>query len=326
MKRLVLVALFLAAVPLAAQQEPAGAQQAPQLSVRVVENFLKLPDDVHMAEVVGVTVDQKGHIIVANRGHRPLLEFNADGTFVRSIADGLPLFEGPHSVRIDPQGNLWYVDAGTNLVVKFDQTKHLQMVLGRRPEPWTWMTHVIERAIPGPQNFYQPTDITWGLDGSIYISDGYGNSRVAKFNKDGNLVKHWGERGGAPGQFNTPHSIVIDAAGTTLYVADRGNSRIQTFDTDGNFKKEFQIGAAPWSFCITPPPNQVMFVGSTGKVYKMDLNGKVLGSFGRMGRVPGTVDWVHAVACPDERTVYLAEELSWRLDKVIVDTPKPSSR
>ena len=79
------------------------------------------------------------------------------------------------------------------------------MVLGRRPEPWTWATHVIERAIPGPSNFYQPTDVTWGADGSIYVADGYGNSRIAKFNKDGNLVKHWGERGTQPGEFNTPH-------------------------------------------------------------------------------------------------------------------------
>ena len=316
MKRLLSLALFVVAVPVAAQE---ARSTAPQIPFRVVENFLKLPADVRMAEVVGVAVDSKGHIFVANRGNHPLLEFNPDGSYVGSIADGLPLFEAPHSVRIDAQDNLWYVDAGTNLVAKFDTQKRVQMVLGRRPEPWTWMTHVIEHAIPRPENFYQPTDVTWGPDGSIYVSDGYGNSRVAKFGKDGNLVKHWGERGTTPGNFNTPHSIVIDPKGTTLYVADRGNARIQTFDTDGNFKQEMRIGGAPWSFCLTPGPNPVMFVGSAGSVFKVDMNGKVLGAFGRMGRVPGTVDWVHAVACPDQKTVYVAEELSWRLDKVVLE-------
>ena len=256
-------------------------------------------------------------MFVLNRGHTPILEFNPDGSFMRTIGEGIPT-EGPHVVRVDPQDNLWYIDAGTNLVIKFDQQMHIQMVLGRRPEPWTYMTHVIEHAIPQPQNFYQPTDVTWGPDGSIFVSDGYGNSRVAKFSREGNLIKQWGERGTATGEFNTPHSIVIDQK-NTLYVADRANGRIQTFDTDGNFKQEWRIGGAPWSICITPGPRQVMYVGSVGKVIKIDTDGKVLGTMGKFGRVPGTFDWVHGIACPDEHTVYAAQELSWRLDKINVE-------
>ncbi len=312
-KHILCLVLGLAALPLAAQEKDA----APQLPFRVVENFLKLPDGVYMAEVVGVSVDSKGRVVVANRGKLPLMEFNADGTYVRSFGDGLP-FEGPHSVRHDAQDNLWYIDAGTNLVVKFDADKRLQMVLGRRPEPWTWLTHVIERAAPAPQFFYQPTDVTWGADGSIFVSDGYGNSRVAKFNRDGVLVKHWGERGTGAGEFNTPHSIVSDAKGT-LYVADRQNGRIQVFDADGTFRQQWRLGGNPWSICITPGPKQVLFVGSVGRVFKVDLNGKELGVLGRFGRVPGTFDWVHAVACPDEHTLYAAQELSWRLDKIALD-------
>ena len=299
----------------AAGQEARAAP--PQLPFRLVENFLKLPPNIYMAEVVGVALDSKGQIYVLHRGKQPILEFNPDGSFVRSIGEGLP-FEGPHAVRVDPQDSLWYIDAGSNLVVKFDPQKRVQMVLGRRPEPWTWATHVIERAIPGPSNFYQPTDVTWGPDGSIYVADGYGNSRIVKFNKDGNLVKHWGERGTQPGEFNTPHSIVIDAQ-NNLYVADRQNGRIQVFDTDGKFKQEWRVGGNPWSLCLTPGPNPVMYVGSVGRVIKIGLDGKVLGAMGKFGRAPGMFDWVHGIACPDEHTVYAAQELSFRLDKLAVE-------
>jgi streptogramin lyase len=293
-------------------------ESAPQqLSYKVVPDFLKLPDNLYMAEVVGVATDSKGQIYVLNRGKQPILQFNPDGTFVRSIGDGLP-FEGPHSVRVDAQDNLWYVDAANNFVMKFDTQKRLQMVLGRRPEPWTFLTHVIERAATPPPFFYQPTDVTWGPDGAIYVSDGYGNSRVAKFDKNGNLVKQWGQRGTAPGEFNTPHSIVIDP-NNNLYVADRANARIQVFDTDGNFEKEIHFGGPPWSLCLTKGPNPVMYVGSVGRVVKLSLDGKVLGTIGKFGKVLGMFDWVHGVACPDERTVYAAQELGFRLDKLVVE-------
>ena len=308
--------ILLLAPPAAAQDRPAGP---PQLKFKVVENFLHFPDNVYFAEVVGVALNSKGHLFVVNRGPHALMEFDEKGNYVRSIGDGLPMFEGPHQVRVDPQDNLWYIDAGNNLVVRFDpQQKQLTQVFGRRPEPWTWKTHVIEHAIPAPQNFYQPTDVTFGPDGSLYVSDGYGNSRVAKFGKDGVFQKAWGERGTQPGQFNTPHSIVIDAKGM-IYVADRANARIQLVDTEGALKGEWRVGGPPWSLCLTPAPNQVMYVGSVGKVIKVSLEGKVLGVMGKQGLAPGMFDWVHGIACPDEHTVYAAQELSWRLDKLIVE-------
>jgi DNA-binding beta-propeller fold protein YncE len=312
--RLVALVLLLTS-PALAQDRPAGP---PQLKFKVVENFLKFPENVYFAEVVGVALNSKGHLFVVNRGPRALMEFDENGNFLRSIGDGLPMFEGPHQVRVDPQDNLWYIDAGNNLVVRFDPERRIQQVLGRRPEPWTWKTHVIEHAIPAPQNFYQPTDVTWGADGSLYVSDGYGNSRIAKFSKNGVFQKAWGERGAQPGQFNTPHSIVTDAKGM-IYVADRANARIQQFDAEGALKGEWRVGGPPWSLCLTPGPNQVMYVGSVGKVIKVALDGKVLGVMGRQGLAPGMFDWVHGIACPDEHTVYAAQELSWRLDKLIVE-------
>jgi len=148
----------------------------------------------------------------------------------------------------------------------------------------------------------------------MFVADGYGNSRVAKYDKDGNFVKAWGERGAQPGNFNTPHSLVVDN-NDLVYVADRGNSRIQTFDTDGNRKAVWTMPTAPWSLCLTSGPSPMMFVGSVGRVYKMDLTGKILGVFGRQGRMPGTLDSIHQLACPDEKTLYLANLYASRLDK-----------
>ena len=296
-------------------QEQAGV---PQLKFRVVPDFLKLPEDVYTAEVVGVTTNSKGNVLIVHRGTRSLLEFDKDGNFLRSFGEGLPIFEGPHNARYDAQDNLWYVDAGNNLIVKFDKDRRVRMVLGRRPEAWTWKTHVIEHAAPTRDNFYQPTDIITGPDGSLFVSDGYGNSRIVKFNKEGAFQAAWGTRGSQQGEFNTPHNLVLDAQ-NNLYVADRQNGRVQVFDVDGKFLREFRPGGNPWSLCITPPPNQVMFIGSVGRIFKVSLDGKVLGTIGRYGKVPGTVDWVHGVACPDEKTVFAAQELSWRLDKIVLE-------
>jgi DNA-binding beta-propeller fold protein YncE len=124
-------------------------------------------------------------------------------------------------------------------------------------------------------------------------------------------------RGTRPGQFNTPHNIVMDT-NSNLYVADRQNDRLQVFDTDGKFKQEWRLDGPAWSLCITPGPRQVIFVGSVGRVYKLDLEGNVVGKFGKLGRLPGWFDSIHALACPDEKTLYIANEFSYRFDKVVL--------
>ena len=317
MKTFVLLALCFSGISLAAQELPKA--KPPQISYQVVPDFFKIPKGMIMAEAVGVAINSQGHIFLLNRGNHPLLEFTEDGSFVTSYGEGSPVFRIPHSIRFDSEDNLWFDSAGDNLVVKFDRNMRVVQALGRREGDmaWVYMTHGIERAIPGPSNFYQPTDTAVGPDGSTYVTDGYGNSRVVKFTREGNLVKYWGDRGTRPGQFNTPHNIVIDSK-SNLYVADRQNNRVQVFDTDGNFIQEWRLDGPAWSLCITPGPNQVIFVGSVGRIFKMDLNGKVLGTFGRLGRLPGWFDSIHSLACPDEKTLYLAEEFSFRFDKVVL--------
>jgi len=313
MKNIVLAFLFLAAAGVSAQE----ASKAPEIPFHVVEDYLQIPTGMFMAEAVGVAINSKGHIFILNRGNHPLLEFQPDGSFVRSLGEDSPIFRVPHSIRFDSSDNLWYVGAADNLVVKFDPKLRVQQALGRREEPWVYMTHGIERAIPPPSNFYQPTDTVVGPDGSTYVTDGYGNSRVVKFTKEGNLVKYWGDRGTKPGQFNTPHSIVMDA-NSNLYVADRQNDRVQVFTSDGEFKQEWKLPGPAWSLCITPGPTPAIFVGSVGKVYKLDLTGKIVGQMGKLGRLPGWFDSVHSLACPDEKTLFLAEEFSYRFDKIVL--------
>jgi DNA-binding beta-propeller fold protein YncE len=291
-----------------------GAAPLAQLSFHLVENFFHYPANSIVGRVSGIAVGPTGNIIALNRGYHPVLEFKPDGTFVRSWGEGSTMFAGAHTVRFDREGNLWYVDAADNIIYRFDSEGRTVGTLGTNPEPWTFLTHVIQGAVTGKTAFYQETDIAWGRDGSIFVADGYGNSRVAKFDKDGNFVKSWGERGGQPGNFNTPHSIVVDN-NDTIYVADRGNSRIQTFDSEGDLQAVWNLPTAPWALCLTDGPSPLMFVGSVGRIYKMDLNGKILGAFGRPGRMPGTLDSIHGIACPDEKTLYVANLYASRIDK-----------
>jgi hypothetical protein len=192
--------------------------------------------------------------------------------------------------------------------------------------------------------FRQVTDVAWDSAGNTYISDGYINSRIAKVDKDGNWLKSWGEPGDKPGQFDTPHSIATDAE-DNIYVADRGNHRIQVFDQNGKFLRQITIDVpvppdarpaignktdhpsgsrmpgSPWAICITPPPHQVLFSSDAfpGRIYKLSLEGKVLGMFGKSGKQLGQFGWIHEIACPSDKELYVAELLNWRVQKILLE-------
>jgi hypothetical protein len=252
-----------------------------------------------------------------------------------------------HSVRVDRQDNIWVVDKGSDMIVKLTPTGRVAMVFGRKKEasdeavPWTRVNP------PRPHvdgQFRQPTDVTWDPEGNVFISDGYINSRVAKFNKDGDWVKSWGEKGSKEGDFDTPHSIAADAKGN-IYVADRGNRRVQVFNADGVFQRAISVAGqvpppaeakpaignpipaeatgtqapgAPWAVCITPAPNQVLFMSDAypGRIYKLSLDGKLLGVLGKSGKQPKQFGWIHEIACPSEHELYVAELLNWRVQKL----------
>jgi DNA-binding beta-propeller fold protein YncE len=300
-----------------------------------------------------------GHIL-APRAAR-LLEFGPDGRFIREIKD-LYSMAWAHAVRVDKDDNVWLVDNGSDMIVKLSPEGRVMLVLGRRRESLPGLhafQHPYDHPTPAarPTVFNEPTDITWDPQGNIFISDGYKNMSVAKLDKNGGWVTRIGkgnmaERGSGPGEFNNPHGIAADAQGN-IYVADRGNARIQVFDSNLKFLREIKIdvpappdatitnatltalpgGAkhfepgAPWAVCITPGPNQVLYVADAypGRMYKLALDGKVLGYFGKNGKELKQFNWIHAIACPSENEVYVAELLTWRHQKLTL-RPGPGQR
>ena len=130
-------------------------------------------------------------------------------------------------------------------------------------------------------------------------------------------VKAWGDHGSEIGQFNILHSIAVDAAGN-VYVGDRENNRIQVFDGNGRFLRMFSNVGAPWALCITKGSHPVLFTSDSvpGRIYKLDLDGKILGIFGKPGKLPGEFGWVHEIACPTENELYVSEILNWRVQKI----------
>jgi hypothetical protein len=334
----------------------AFAQQAvPEIPFDGDVNFLKPPADIHFGEVSGVAVNSKGHIFIYNRTNSAsgpayaatasqLLEFDKDGKFIREIGKGLYAWSYAHVVRVDKDDNIWAIDKGSDMIVKFNPEGRVTMVFGRKKEasdeaePWTRVNP------PRPHvdgQFRQPTDVAWDTQGNIFVSDGYINSRVAKFSKDGDWVKSWGERGTKDGELNTPHSIANDANGN-IYVADRGNRRIQVFDPDGKHLRTMTIdvpvpagakpwfgptpnaeqaaaqSGAPWAICITPGATQYLYSADAfpGRIYKMTLDGKVLGWLGSSGHRPKQFGWIHSIACPTENSLFVGELLNWRMQKL----------
>jgi hypothetical protein len=352
--RRAILALLLVAGSLYAQQAA-----VPEIGYRAVADFLKLPSNLYFGEVTGVAVNSKGHIFVFSRANTTgpaygasaaqLLEFDADGKFVREIGHNLYAWSFAHTVKIDPEDYIWVTDKGSDMVIKFNPEGRVAMVFGRKQEASDDSTGPLKKPNPPlpPEDgmFRQVTDVAWDKGGNTYISDGYINSRVAKVDKDGNWLKSWGEPGSGPGQFDTPHSIAVDAGGS-VYVADRGNRRIQVFDGEGKFlrqitievpvdpnarpaignKREQPTGSrapgSPWAICITPPPNQVLYSSDAfpGRIYKLTLEGKVLGVLGKSGKQPGQFGWIHEMACPSENQLYVAEILNWRVQKLVLES------
>lgn len=180
--------------------------------------------------------------------------------------------------------------------------------------------------IPG-DSFVRTADVAWDRAGNIYVADGVsvqgGNARVAKFDKDGHFIKSWGSRGSEPGQFNSLHGIALDAQGN-VYVADSGNKRIQVFDGDGNVKSQITGAGTPYAICITPGAHQYLYSSNSndpetmdnGEIYKLELDGRVVGKFGRAGKLPKEFGMVNAIDCRSENELWVGELTNWRAQKV----------
>jgi hypothetical protein len=328
---------------------------APLIPYEIVPNFFKVTPDQNFGETLSVAVNSKGNVVVLNHpgtatsgplygnATTQILEFDSNGKFLREIGKGVYGLGYAHSVRFDKYDNLWVVDKGTNSIMKFNPAGFVLMNLGRRPEGYEGEYHRVvgAQARASDGNYNAPTDVGWDAEDNIYISDGYGNSRIAKLNKNGDWIKSWGSFGTEESQFRTPHNIQVDRQGN-VYVADRGNGRIQVFDSDGNFKKYIWLNvvydktrhpvlgntpanapnaSAPWALCITTSgPTQYLFAIDTepGRLYKMTLDGQILGMLGESGRGPRQFNWPHGLACPSEDVIFVADMNNWRVQKLLL--------
>jgi DNA-binding beta-propeller fold protein YncE len=306
MKTLVLLLMSsLLTVPAKAQTEG-----PPPLDYTPVPDGFALPAGMNFGGVSGVAINSKGHIFVLHRGPSPLMEFDADGQFIRGWGEGL--FDRPHGLRIDAQDNIWATDVGSHVVYKFNPQGRLVMVLGVKGRPGEWHEFGHLRL------FNEPNDMAFAPNGDVYIVQGHGKGepRVLKFDKEGTFIKTWGKKGKEPGNFDIAHSIVIDAKGL-LYVADRNNQRIQVFDADGNYIRESKHPGTPCGLFISPDQTLWLAHGHVGQVMKLDLGGNVLGVTGSQGKGLNQFGEAHYIAVSARNEIYVADTLNWRIQKYV---------
>lgn len=309
--------MLLGAGSVSAQQ--ASVHSYPEITYDSTPDFLKLPDHLYLGEAVGVATNSKSHIFVYHRvgpDASRLFQFDQTGKFIREIGQGVYGFVFAEKVRVDPEDNIWVLDQGSNMVIKFSPEGRILMTFGRRPEPGQVVQPVNDGAGAQTDSFVEPADVAWDAAGNIYVADGHGNSRIAKFDKNGRFIKSWGTRGKEPGQFTLPHGIAIDAQ-NNVYVADRGNRRIQVFDADGTFKTQF-TDIPVTAICLTRGTHQYLYSANlTGEIYKMELDGRIVGRLGKPGKLLKEFGGHHQIDCGQrENELIVGEVNNWRVQKI----------
>lgn len=300
---------------------------AEEIDFRPVGSFLELKAGMELGPCSGVDIDSRGNVYVIQRKSPPILCFDSSGKLLRSWGTPLigrdPDMVGAHGIRIDGEDNVWITDRARHLVRKFDPTGQLLLTLGTEGSAGT-----------GPNQFDKPADIAVAKTGEVYVADGYGNSRVMKFDRTGKFLKTWGTAGAEPGQFNLPHTIAIGPDGR-IYVGDRYNSRIQIFDVEGN-RKDIWSGFVPCGIAFDR--TGTLFVADgVSKILQLDNRGKIVKSWGHeaeeLGLKPGQRSipaisnpggWrfvPHLIAVDAKGNLYLADvsdKMLHKLDRVPV--------
>lgn len=264
-------------------------------------DFLHIPDDITLGACSAVDISQDGDLYLCHRGRQPILCFTATGRFVRSWGDGI--VGKPHGLRVDPAGNVWVTDLAHHMVFKFNSDGEILLALGTPDRPGD-----------SPQQFNQPTDIAFGPNGDVFITDGYGNNRVVKFDAQGKFLSEWGAAGIGPGEFDLPHSIVIDAEQRVL-VGDRENDRIQIFDLHGRLL-DIWNGFAPYGIAIDSAQRVYVADGRASQVVRLNANGTVAGRLGGKGHAAGQFELPHMLCVDSAGNIHVAEVGGNRFQKL----------
>ncbi len=281
------------------------------------------PADIAWGAMPGVAVDAADRVYLFSRSDDPVQVYEPDGTFVRTWGRGL--FKTPHGLRVDRDGHVWVTDCGRHVVEKYTPEGELLARLGTDGVPGCDTTH-----------FNQPTDLAFSREGHIFVADGYGNSRIVRFDAEGRFVHAWGELGVKRGQFSLPHSIVVNSQGR-VYVGERNNVRVQVFDNQGRPLEEWRNLITPWGMCILPS-DEIWVVGSSPMRWgegdqlggppkdqifmRFDPQGKALALWTvpkcEIGQEkPGECNWVHGVAVDSKGNLYVGDIQGRRVQKFV---------
>ncbi|MFO0689498.1 MAG: MBL fold metallo-hydrolase [Myxococcota bacterium] len=294
-----------------------------EAAYEVVPGWPALAPDVETGETSGVGVDSHGHVFLFHRGPGPsVLGLDpGDGRVVVRFGEGV--FRNPHGLAVGPSDEIWVTDTLRHQVLRFSHDGELLATIGEEGVPGDDLAH-----------FDQPTDLAFASTGEIYVSDGYGNSRVVRLSQEGRPVTSFGHKGRGPGEFDLPHGITIDAQ-DRIYVADRGNERVQVFDRDGHplaawGPEVFGRGTRAWGVEVAGDRLFVIDGGHMNpeiagfaRLTRMALDGRVEAQWSRYGTAPGELAWGHDLAVGPDGAVYTAEvRINDRIQKFV---PTPST-
>jgi DNA-binding beta-propeller fold protein YncE len=303
MSRTVILAAFALSLPAWAE-----LKTGPALPHGVVGGWAKLPKGMNFGEVSGVDVDRGDNVWVFNRGPHQVIQFDRNGRMLQAWKD-VPV-KSSHGIKVDPEGDVWLVDVAGHALIKCSPEGRVLMVFANAGN--TAGDNQTKYA------FNRPTGLAFLPNGDFYVSDGYVNSRVVKYRKDGEYLLHWGKPGKGDGEFNLVHDVAIDSRGR-VYVADRTNARVQIFDANGQFLGKWSDLGNPWGLYYVGREDAIyMADGEHNRVLKLNLDGQILGQLGSFGKAEGKLDFAHHLAVDSAGSIYVAEIKNWRVQKFAI--------